>query len=92
MLVYHEREFRQVGYWILDVYLCNCSRVYAFPGWYKELQAPQDIWKPINTVLVASFRKRRVHAPTDAGMLFEAEGGECMLSESRKILHSDGLR
>jgi hypothetical protein len=28
----------------------------------------------------------------DAGMLFEAEGGECMLSESRKILHSDGLR
>lgn len=49
MLVYHEREFRQVGYWILDVYLCNCSRVYAFPGWYKELQAPQDIWKPINT-------------------------------------------
>lgn len=86
------------GKWVIGFWTSTCAIVLGFMLFlvgtrnYRHLRTSGNPLTPIAQVLVASFRKRKVHAPTDAGMLFEAEGGECMLSESRKILHSDGLR
>ncbi|KAL4178491.1 hypothetical protein AMTRI_Chr13g82570 [Amborella trichopoda] len=86
--------FEDEGKWALGFWMSSGSAFIAlvlFIGgtpWYRHFAPGGNPLSRFSQVMVASFKKWRVEAPSRDSELFEVNGKESTISGSRKILHT----